>query len=409
MKIREEIIPFIKLVAKKEEVPIKTIYEEIEKGSAIIPANIKHRNIDPIIIGKRFTTKINANIGTSKDMVSIKKEKEKLKVAIKFGADTIMDLSTGGNLDLIRNELISISRIPFGTVPVYQLMVEKDIKDITEKDFIDVILKHAQQGVDFVTVHAGVTKKSIPLIKKRTIGVVSRGGAFILSWMKYHNKDNPLYTHFDEILSIANEFNLTLSLGDGLRPGCIQDATDDAQIHELKIIGELTKRAMSKNVQVMVEGPGHIPIDQIKKNVEMQQKICHNAPFYVLGPIVTDIGAGYDHIVGAMGGLIAAYYGASLLCYVTPKEHLGIPDIEDVKQGVIAFKIAAHAADVGKGIKKAKEWDYKMTLARKCFKWAKQFSLSIDPFLAKRYHNEIPSRSIACSMCSEYCPMKFKV
>lgn len=398
----------MKYVAEYEKQSVEIVREEIASGRAVIPANINHKNLKPVIIGSKFKTKVNANIGTSKDKLSAGYEKEKLEVALKFGTDAVMDLSTAGDLNSIRKELIANCPVAFGTVPIYQAVKElKDIYAMSAENILEIIKQHALQGVDFITIHSGVTRKCIPLVEKRLAGVVSRGGAFLIAWMKHHNKENPMFTHFDEILEIAKEYDLTLSLGDGMRPGSIIDATDEVQITELKTLGELTLRAWEKGVQVMIEGPGHVPVHMIQKNVELEQKLCHDAPFYVLGPLVTDVAPGYDHITGAMGGLLAAYYGASMLCYVTPKEHVGLPAVEDVKQGVIAFKIAAHAADLGRNIPGAYEWDERISRARKELKWDEQFKAAIDPETAKKFHDENPaSANNVCSMCSEFCSMK---
>jgi phosphomethylpyrimidine synthase len=319
-----------------------------------------------------------------------------------------MDLSTGGDIDKIRQEIIKNSHIPVGTVPVYQAacMVD-DVVELDENDFIEGIKKHIEDGVDFITIHAGLLRSSIPFIKKRLMGVVSRGGALLLRWMVHHKRENPIYENFDEILKIAKKYDVTLSLGDGLRPGCLKDATDEAQLSELKVIGDLTLRAWEENVQIIIEGPGHIPLDQIEKNVKLEKKICHGAPFYVLGPLVTDIAPGYDHITSAIGGCLAAYYGADFLCYVTPAEHLGLPNVEEVKEGVITSRIAAHSADVARGLNGAITWDNNMSKARSNLDWRKMIELSINPNLAKEIRERCTDADEqVCSMCGKFCSVK---
>lgn len=401
--------------AQKEGVSPEFVREEVARGRAVIPANINHLslNLSPIVIGKKFKTKINANIGTSAVNPSIEEELNKMMYVKKYGADTVMDLSTGGNLNEIRMALISESTIPLGTVPIYQVLAErKNVEDITEDDILSMIELQAQQGVDYMTLHAGLLRDFISLVKNRVMGIVSRGGSIIAQWMQTKGKENPIYTNFDKVLDICKKYDVTISLGDGLRPGCIEDATDSAQLAELKVLGELTKRAWEKGVQVMVEGPGHIPLHQVEFNIRIQQEWCHEAPFYVLGPLVTDIAPGYDHIASAIGAALAGWYGASLLCYITPKEHLGLPNLEDVKQGIIAYRIAAHAADIAKGIQGAKEWDLELSKARYRFDWIRQFELSIDPETALKYHDEsLPDdpykRARFCSMCGpSFCPMR---
>ena len=318
-----------------------------------------------------------------------------------------MDLSTGGNLDEIRTALLARCPAPFGTVPIYQVMTEANsLDDVKADDLLDMVHHHAQQGVDFVTVHCGVTKGALPLLKKRVTGVVSRGGAFLTAWMRRYQKENPLYEHYDRLLDIAKEYDVTLSLGDGLRPGCLADATDQAQLHELKVLGELTKRAWAKGVQVIVEGPGHLPLNAIQKNVRLQQKHCAGAPFYVLGPLVTDVASGYDHIAGAIGGALAATLGAAFLCYVTPAEHLKLPEVEDVIDGVVASRIAAHAADIARGLPGAADWDLKMSQARRALDWDTQIKLSINPAKARRYRDLSQAKEDQCTMCGRFCAMK---
>lgn len=395
-------------VARDENIKVKELIKKIAEGKVVIPASPLHSNLNPIGIGEGLKTKINANIGSSPNRADINEELEKLKISVKYGADTIMDLSTGGNIDEIRQTIIRNSDVPIGTVPIYQAVIEKgSIVDLTESDLIRGIKKHIEDGVDFITVHSGVTKDSIKLIEKRLMGVVSRGGSFLVKWMKHNNKENPLYESFDKILFWAKKYDVTLSLGDGLRPGCLKDATDKAQLHELKTLGELQKQAFQENVQSMIEGPGHVPLDQIEHNIKLEKEMCSNAPFYVLGPLVTDIAPGYDHITSAIGGTLAAMYGADYICFVTPKEHLGLPNVEDVKQGVIASKIAAHAADIAKGIKGAREWDDRMSEARANLDWNEMIKLSIDPETAKKFREECqPEDPMVCSMCGKFCSIK---
>ena len=408
MARNNEITKEMQNVARKENINVKVLMKNIAAGKIVIPASILHKNLDPIGIVKVLKVKVNANIGSSPDKADLDYELEKLRVCIDAKADTIMDLSTGGNIDQIRQEIIKNSFIPVGTVPVYQAACTvDDVIELTEKDFVDGIKKHIEDGVDFITIHAGLLKSSIPYIKKRTMGVVSRGGALLLRWMVHHNKENPIYDNFDEILKMAKKYDVTLSLGDGLRPGCLKDATDKAQIYELKVIGDLTLRAWTEDVQVIIEGPGHVPLNQIEKNIRLQKEICHSAPFYVLGPLVTDIAPGYDHITSAIGGCLAAYYGADFLCYVTPAEHLGLPNVEEVKEGVIASKIAAHAADVARGLKGAINWDNKMSEARSNLDWKKMIELSINPDLAKKIRERCTDADEdVCSMCGRFCSVK---
>ena len=395
-------------IARDENLKPKELMRLIAQGRAVITASTLHSNVKPLGIGEGLRTKINANIGTSQTKHDIGEELEKLNIAVKYGADTVMDLSTGGNIDEVRRLIIKNSEVPIGTVPIYQAAIENDtIVDLTESDLIKGIKKHIQDGVDFITVHCGLTKDSIKLIKKRTMGVVSRGGSFLVKWMEHNNRENPLYESFDKILFWTKKYDVTLSLGDGLRPGCLKDATDKAQLHELKTLGELQKKAFDENVQSIIEGPGHVPMDQIEHNMKLQKEMCNNAPFYVLGPLVTDIAPGYDHITSAIGGTLAAMHGASFLCFVTPKEHLGLPNIEDVKQGVIASKIAAHAADIAKGIKGARDWDDKMSGARADLDWNKMMELAIDPETAKKFRAECkPEGEEVCSMCGKFCSVK---
>ncbi len=410
-----EVTEEMKICAQNEDVSEEYIREGLTKGEIVICRNKKGFVKKFCAIGKGLKTKINVNIGTSKDRPNVEEELEKLQVALKYGADTIMDLSTGGNLDEIRKVIRENCPVPLGTVPIYQAAIEavekhhKSIVEMTVSEIFKVIEKQAEDGIDFMTVHCGVTKESLQRLKnkERILGVVSRGGSFLAEWIIYNNKENPLYEHYDELLEIARTYDVTLSLGDGLRPGCIADATDGAQIQELILLGELTLRAWDKGVQVMIEGPGHVPLDQIETNVKLQKKLCHGAPFYVLGPLPTDIAPGYDHLVGAIGGAIAASAGADFLCYLTPAEHLRLPTIDDVREGTIASKIAAHIGDLVKGIKSAWEWDLKMAKARAKLDWEEQIELSIDPKKARRYRIEGGiSKSKACSMCGPYCAIK---
>jgi phosphomethylpyrimidine synthase len=406
--------PLIKRVAKSESMPFKQILQHIKEGKVVIPRNKNHNIKKPCGIGLGLRTKINANIGTSTDRSELKDELKKLQAAIKYGADTVMDLSVGGNLKAIRKEILNASTIPIGTVPVYEIAVNAQNKKgnflkFNIEDILGVLEFQAKEGIDFFTIHSGVTRKSLGALRKekRILDIVSRGGAILASWMKFHQRENPFYEYFDRILDIAYRFDVTLSLGDGLRPGSIWDATDKPQIAELKILGELATRAKRKHVQVMIEGPGHVPLNQIKKNILLEKRFCHAAPFYVLGPLVTDIAAGYDHISASIGGALAAGLGADFLCYVTPSEHLRHPSIEDVREGVIASRIAAHAADIVKGIKSAKLWDKEMSLARKKRDWKKQINLSIDPEKARAYRaSSRPHLLDVCTMCGKYCSIK---
>jgi phosphomethylpyrimidine synthase len=405
---KNQITEEMKIVAKKENIDVKKLIKKIAEGKIVIPASVLHKNISPIGIGKNLKVKVNANIGSSPDKAEIDFELEKLKVCIEAKADAVMDLSTGGDIDKIRRAIIANSSMPVGTVPIYQAACTvENVVELSEKDFINGIRKHIEDGVDFITVHAGLTKASIPFIKKRLMGVVSRGGALTLKWMMHHDSENPMHENFDAILKLAKKYDVTLSLGDGLRPGCLKDATDEAQLSELRVLGDLTKKAWKEDVQVMIEGPGHIPLHQIKENVELEKKICHGAPFYVLGPIVTDVAPGYDHITSAIGGCLAAYYGADFLCYVTSAEHLGLPDVKDVKEGVIAARIAAHAADIAKGIPDAISWDNSMSQARANLDWKKMIEISINPKLASEIRQRYADADEdVCSMCGRFCSIK---
>ncbi len=387
--------------------------KHIASGLAVIPRNVNH-DIEPLGIGKGLKTKINANIGTSKDRVLLDEEMQKLDVLVKYGADAVMDLSTGGPIKDIRKLLLRKSPIPVGTVPIYEAVVKAvEDKGSISKMGIDTLFEtieeHAQEGVDFVTVHCGLTRKTIEILKEdgRLLDIVSRGGAFLLEWMIYNDRENPLYEYFDRLLELARKYDLTLSLGDGARPGCLADATDRTQIDELLTLGELRDKAIEAGVQVIIEGPGHVPLNQVELNIKMQKDICKGAPFYVLGPLVTDIAMGYDHIAAAIGGAIAGAAGADFLCYVTPSEHIRLPNLEDVKEGVIASKIAAHAADIAKGVKGALDIDIEMAKRRKALDWNGQIALSFDPERVKKWRSETPPiESEVCSMCGEFCAIK---
>ncbi len=407
----------IEFVADSEGIGTKLILDELAAGRLVIPANRLHlkTNLKPIGIGRVLSTKVNANIGTSTERSSVQDEIEKMRVAISVGADTIMDLSTGGDIDSIRSELLAQCPVPFGTVPIYQVIKGRNVEDIDCDTIFQVIEKQAKQGVDFFTIHAGVLREHLPLLQNRVAGIVSRGGALLAKWMLHHNRQNPLYEMFDDLCGLMVEYDVCFSLGDGLRPGAIADATDEAQIAELRTIGELTQRAQEKGCQVMVEGPGHIPFDQIQYNMQIQNEICRGAPFYVLGPLVTDIAAGYDHITSAIGGTAAAYYGASFLCYVTPREHLGLPNADDVRAGVVAAKIAAHAADIARGLKGAAERDRKLSIARTNLDWKMHLAESLDPKTADAMHREAcremgtekVSDADYCSMCGQqWCSLR---
>jgi len=407
------ISPQMEAVAQREGLEAEFIRQGIAKGTIVIPANIKHTNLVPRGIGQGLSTKVNANIGTSADFCDVDVELEKLRVAIDCGADAVMDLSTGGDISAIRQAIIKASPVTIGTVPVYQAGIEAinrhgAIVKMSVDELFGVIEEHAQDGVDFLTLHCGITQAAIARLKQqgRLTDVVSRGGAFLIGWMLHNERENPLYEYYDRLLDLAREFDVTLSLGDGLRPGSLADATDRAQVEELLVIGELVDRAQQAGVQAMVEGPGHVPLHQVEANVQLQKAVCKGAPFYVLGPLVTDVAAGYDHITGAIGGAIAAAAGADFLCYVTPAEHLSLPDPEDVKQGVIASRIAAHAGDIAKGVKGAQEWDNRMSIARKKLDWQEQAKLSLDPELSRRVHSKHASSGSTCSMCGPYCAMK---
>jgi phosphomethylpyrimidine synthase len=411
-----EITPEMEFCAKREELPVELIRDEVAAGRMVIPANRVHlaAALEPMCIGIAAKCKINANIGNSAVTSNVGEELEKLHTAVHFGADTVMDLSTGKDIDNIRREIIAKSPVPIGTVPIYQMLEELggNIEDMTAQHFLDMVEHQAKQGVDYMTVHCGVKLEHLHLSVNRVTGIVSRGGSLIAKWMMAHQKQNPLYDAFDDLCDIMRQYDVTWSLGDGLRPGSIADASDAAQFAELEVLGELTKRGQANGTQVMVEGPGHIPMHQIEMNIKKQIELCDGAPFYVLGPLVTDIAPGYDHITSAIGAAMAGWHGAAMLCYVTPKEHLGLPNEEDVKQGVIAYKISAHAADVARGRKGAQDRDDALSRARFAFDWNEQFRLSLDPETARRYHDEtLPQDTFKsahfCSMCGpKYCSMK---
>ena len=404
----------MKIVAETEKLDPEFIRSEIARGRLIIPANVNHPNMKPMAIGIASTCKINANIGSSALASDIAGEIEKVDVCLKYGADTIMDLSTGGDLDAIREAVIKHSTVPIGTVPMYQIIHDcgDDIKNLTIDSMLKTIEKQAIQGVSYFTIHAGFLLSSMPLIAKRKMGIVSRGGSLMASWMMHYHKENPFYEAYDEILDICRQYDVSLSLGDSLRPGCLYDASDEAQLGELKVLGELTQKAWEKDVQVMIEGPGHVPLNQIERNMKIEREYCHDAPFYILGPLPTDIAAGYDHISSAIGAAVGGWHGASMLCYVTPKEHLGLPNAKDVREGIIAYKIAAHSADIARGRKGAMNPDNAMSDARYNFDWNKQFELALDGDRAREYHDETLPQDVFkeaefCSMCGpKFCSYK---
>ncbi len=401
-------------VARKENIDPEILRSSIAEGTVVIPSNINHKHLDPVGIGKGLTIKVNANIGTSRDQADVADELSKLSAAIDSKADAVMDLSTGGDITKIRRAILQDLKLPIGTVPIYQAVVEtvRDLGGVihlTPDLLFGAVELQAEDGVDFMTIHCGVTLDALERLRfqGRSTDIVSRGGAFLATWMLSNQKENPFYEDYDRLLSIARKYDVTLSLGDGLRPGSLADATDRAQIHELMTLGELTQRAWDAGVQVMIEGPGHIPLHEVEANVVLQKRLCQGAPFYVLGPLVTDIAAGYDHIACAIGGAVAGMAGADFLCYVTPAEHLKLPSPEDVKEGVIASRIAAHAADIARGRTGAIEWDNAMSKARKALDWKKQIALSIDPSKAKAYRDSSkPSSDDVCTMCGEFCAIK---
>ena len=403
----------MKRVAEREGLAPELIRGEVARGRLVIPANIYHRLLDPMGIGIATKCKINANLGNSAVTSDIDGELAKVMLAIKYGADTCMDLSTGGGIDAIRGAIVEASCVPIGTVPIYQAVQQVDkVTDLTVAGILENIEHQAKQGVDYMTLHAGMLLRFMPLIAKRKMGIVSRGGALMAEWMMFHHQENPLYTHWDEVCEILKKYDVVVSLGDSLRPGCLADASDEAQFAELETLGELTLKCWQHDVQVMVEGPGHVPMDQIEMNMKKEQEVCHEAPFYVLGPLTTDVAPGYDHITSAIGAAIAGWHGASMLCYVTPAEHLGLPNLEDVRQGVIAYKIAAHAADVARHRPGARDWDDAMSDARWTFDWEKQFALAMDPDRAREKHDSTLSHEAFktaefCSMCGpKFCSYK---
>ena len=407
------VTPELKTVAKKEYMEESALMALVAQGKAVIPANKKHTCLNPEGVGSMLRTKINVNLGVSRDCTDYNVEMQKVMSAVDMGAEAIMDLSSHGNTQPFRQKLTSECPAMIGTVPVYDSVIhyQRDLETLTARDFIDVVRLHAEDGVDFVTLHCGITKKTIEQIKqhKRKMNIVSRGGSLVFAWMSMTGNENPFYEYYDEILDICEKYDVTISLGDACRPGCLADATDVCQIEELVRLGELTKRAWAHNVQVMVEGPGHVPLDQIAANMKVQQTICMGAPFYVLGPLVTDIAPGYDHITSAIGGAVAAMNGAAFLCYVTPAEHLALPNVEDVKQGIIASRIAAHAADIAKGIPHARDIDDRMADARRALDWEAQFACAIDPDTARSIRNSRKpedDHSDTCSMCGKFCSVR---
>lgn len=409
------ITPEMRFVAEREDLDAELIRSEVARGRMVIPANKVHltKCLEPMAIGVASRCKINANIGNSAVTSKVDDELEKLHTAVHLGSDTVMDLSTGGDIDGIRRAIIDASPVPIGTVPIYQIVQDlKDPSDITPKQMLDMVEHQAKQGVDYMTIHAGVLQAYLPMTANRITGIVSRGGSLMGAWMLAHRQENPWYTHFDELCEIMRAYDVTFSLGDGLRPGCLADANDKAQFAELKTLGELTLKAWEHNCQVMIEGPGHIPMHLVKMNVEKERELCHDAPFYVLGPLVTDIAPGYDHITSAIGAALAAEAGAAMLCYVTPKEHLGLPNKDDVRQGVIAYKIAAHAGDIARGRKNARNRDDELSKARFEFDWNRQFELSLDPETARSMHDETLPQEVFksakfCSMCGpKFCSMR---
>lgn len=409
------ITPQIKKVAEVEQQSVQFIAERVAAGTIVIPANINHKKLIPCGIGRELKTKINANLGNSTLSSCPGAEKSKLAIALHYGADTVMDLSTGGEITSIRKSMLENCTAPLGTVPVYEIVARYGSRDFAKDKILAVIREQAEQGVDYMTIHAGLLRKYVPLALKRKLGIVSRGGALLAAWMQENEKENPFYEAFDEILEICRKYDVTLSLGDGLRPGCLADASDEAQFAELDTLGELVARCREAKVQAMVEGPGHVPLDQIRENMEREQRICKDAPFYILGPVVIDCAPGYDHFVAAMGGMMGAYYGAAMLCYVTPKEHLGLPNADDVHRGVVAFKIAAHAADVALHKPGSREKDDAISDARAAFDWEKQFELALDPEWARTLRNQALQESSApnqhgsnyCTMCGpDFCSVR---
>ena len=400
----------MKIVAAKEDISVEELRRLVAEGKIAIPANRNHKTLSPEGVGQGLKTKINVNLGISKDCPECEKEFEKVKVALDMKAEAIMDLSNYGKTEGMRRKIVDMSTAMIGTVPIYDAVgfYDKELKDITAEEFLKVVEKHGQDGVDFITIHAGLNKEAVETVKrnKRLTNIVSRGGSLLFAWMELNNKENPFFEYYDELLDICAKYDMTISLGDSLRPGSINDSTDDNQIKELITLGELTKRAWEKNVQVIIEGPGHMALNEIEANMLLQKKLCYGAPFYVLGPLVTDVAPGYDHITSAIGGAIAATYGADFLCYVTPAEHLRLPNLEDMKEGIVAAKIAAHAADIAKGINGAREWDNKMSKARADIDWDTMFDLALEPEKARRYRAESkPHDEESCTMCGKMCSM----
>lgn len=401
----------MEIVANKESKNPEEIRSLVAEGKVAIPANINHKSLSPEGVGQGLKTKINVNLGISKDCCDCDRELEKVRTALDMGVEAIMDLSNYGKTAEMRKAIVNMSTAMLGTVPIYDALgyYDKDLKDLTAKEFLEVVEKHGQDGVDFVTIHAGLNREAVETVKrnKRLTNIVSRGGSLLFAWMEINNAENPFFEYYDELLDICAKYDITLSLGDALRPGSINDASDASQIKELITLGELTKRAWKKNVQVIIEGPGHMALNEIEANMVMQKRLCHGAPFYVLGPLVTDVAPGYDHITSAIGGAIAATYGADFLCYVTPAEHLRLPNLDDMKEGIIASKIAAHAADIAKGVKNARSWDNEMSKARADLNWERMFDLAIDPAKARRYRAESkPHDEESCSMCGKMCSMR---
>ena len=401
----------MEIVANKESKNPEEIRSLVAEGKVAIPSNINHKSLSPEGVGQGLKTKINVNLGISKDCCDCDRELEKVRTALDMGAEAIMDLSNYGKTAEMRKAIVNMSTAMLGTVPIYDALgyYDKDLKDLTAKEFLEVVEKHGQDGVDFVTIHAGLNREAVETVKrnKRLTNIVSRGGSLLFAWMEINNAENPFFEYYDELLDICAKYDITLSLGDALRPGSINDASDASQIKELITLGELTKRAWEKNVQVIIEGPGHMALNEIEANMVMQKRLCHGAPFYVLGPLVTDVAPGYDHITSSIGGAIAATYGADFLCYVTPAEHLRLPNLDDMKEGIIASKIAAHAADIAKGVKNARSWDNEMSKARADLNWERMFDLAIDPAKARRYRAESkPHDEESCSMCGKMCSMR---
>lgn len=400
-------------VAEREGMEVETIRREVAAGRIVIPANRRHEGLDPIGIGRGLRTKVNANIGTSKDFPHVEAELRKLAMAFRYQADTVMDLSTGGDITAIRRTLLSHCSMPFGNVPVYEMVVDAGRRqipfiDLDADEMLEFVRRQAEDGVDYMTIHAGLTRRAVETLQNqgRTANIVSRGGSLVTGWMVHNQKENPFFERFDELLRIAGEYDVTLSLGDGLRPGCLADGTDRAQIQELITLGDLVRRSRAAGVQVMVEGPGHLPLDQIETNIRLQKSLCEYAPFYVLGPLVTDVAPGYDHIVSAIGGAVAAAAGADFLCYVTPSEHLGLPDEDDVRLGIMASRIAAHAGDIAKKVPEAAEWDRNMGVARCKLDWERQEQLAMDPQRFREVRGIRATDTNACSMCGEFCVYK---